>query len=49
MPRKCLLGILNRKIYVRPNSAEAGSEQDIAKYFMPASAIRAFISTEYRF
>jgi hypothetical protein len=47
---KCLLGIMSRKISVRPNSVEAGSEQkDIAKYFVPASAIRAFIPANYPF
>jgi hypothetical protein len=45
-----LLGIVSRKITVRPNTADAESEQkDIAKYFVPASTIRAFIPTEYRF
>jgi hypothetical protein len=48
--RKCLLGIMSRKLSVRPNSADAESkETDIAKYFVPASTIRAFIPTEYRF
>jgi Trypsin-like peptidase domain len=47
---KCLLGIMSRKIFVRANTADAESEQkDIAKYFVPASTIRAFIPTEYRF
>ena len=47
---KCLLGIMSRKISVRPTSADTGSEQkDIAKYFVPASVIRAFIPTEYPF
>jgi len=42
--------IMRRKIYVPANSADVGSEQkDIAKYFVPASIIRAFIPTEYRF
>jgi S1-C subfamily serine protease len=46
---KCLLGIMSAKISVRL-SAEAGGEQkDIAKYFVPASTIRAFIPTDYRF
>jgi len=45
--QKCLLGIMSRKIFTR---ADAGSEpKDIAKYFVPASTIRAFISKEYRF
>jgi Trypsin-like peptidase domain len=48
--QKCLLGIMSRKITVRPNTADAESkEKDIAKYFVPASTIRAFIPTEYRF
>jgi len=47
---KCLLGIISRKFFMRLNSGEAGSqEKDIAKYFVPASTIRAFIPTEYRF
>src|SRR5262249_37697262 len=48
--QKCLLGIMSRKIFVRPGSGDKESEQkDIAKYFVPASTIRAFIPTEYRF
>jgi len=48
--RKCLLGIVSRKISVRQKSADAGSEeQDIAKYFVPASTIRAFIPADYPF
>jgi Trypsin-like peptidase domain len=48
--QKCLLGIMSRKITVSPNSKAPESEQkDIAKYFVPASTIRAFIPTEYRF
>jgi hypothetical protein len=48
--QKCLLGIMSRKILVRSASADKESEQkDIAKYFVPASTIRAFIPTEYRF
>jgi len=48
--QKCLLGIMSRKIFVRPTSADKESEQkDIAKYFVPASTIRAFIPAEYRF
>jgi S1-C subfamily serine protease len=46
---KCLLGVMSRKISVPANSSPSGSEQDIAKYFVPASAIRAFIPAEYRF
>jgi hypothetical protein len=47
---KCLLGIISQKIFVRPASADKESEQkDIAKYFVPASTIRAFMPIEYRF
>ena len=47
---KCLLGIMSRKIFVPANSVDPESkEKDIAKYFVPASTIRAFIPTEYRF
>jgi hypothetical protein len=47
---KCLLGIMSRKISVRPNSADARSEQkDITKYFVPASTISAFIPADYPF
>jgi hypothetical protein len=47
---KCLLGIMSRKIQVLPSDAEAGREPtDLAKYFVPASTIAAFIPTEYRF
>jgi hypothetical protein len=48
--QKCLLGIVSRKIYVSPSSVAPESERkDIAKYFVPASTIRTFIPTEYRF
>jgi S1-C subfamily serine protease len=47
---KCLLGIMSRKIYVPANSADPESkEKDIAKYFVPASTIRVFMPTAYRF
>ena len=47
---KCLLGIMSRKIFVKPKGKDAeGQEKDIAKYFVPASTIRTFIPTEYRF
>jgi hypothetical protein len=43
-------GIMSRKISVRSNSADAASEEkDIAKYFVPASTIRAFIPADYPF
>jgi hypothetical protein len=44
--RKCLLGIMSRKITVTPTGG--GTPRDIAKYFVPAPAIRGFTS-EYRF
>jgi S1-C subfamily serine protease len=47
--QKCLLGIMSRKISVPSNRVDAGSMQDIAKYFVPASTIRAFIPADYRF
>ena len=48
--QKCLLGIMSRKITVSPTSgAPASEKKDIAKYFVPASAIRAFVPPEYRF
>jgi hypothetical protein len=47
---KCLLGIMSRKIVVKPKSGDAESEEKaIAKYFVPASTIRIFIPSEYRF
>jgi Trypsin-like peptidase domain len=47
---KCLLGIMSRKIFVPANREDPESkEKDIAKYFVPASTIRAFIPTAYRF
>jgi S1-C subfamily serine protease len=46
---KCLLGIMSAKIYVRPSAETGGEQRDIAKYFVPASTIRAFIPTKYRF
>jgi hypothetical protein len=48
--QKCLLGIISLKICQTPSSEAPESEhKDIAKYFVPASTIRAFIPTEYRF
>jgi hypothetical protein len=47
---KCLLGIVSKKLFVRLKTSDAENEEkDIAKYFVPASTIRAFIPTEYRF
>src|SRR5262249_20648841 len=48
--QKSLLGIMSRIINVPAKSEDPESkEKDIAKYFVPASTIRAFIPTEYRF
>jgi S1-C subfamily serine protease len=47
--RKCLLGIMSRKIQVRDNNDPRSELKDLAKYFVPASAIRAFIPSENRF
>ena len=48
--RKWLLGIISQKISVRANSADPASEEkNIAKYFVPASTIRAFIPANYPF
>jgi hypothetical protein len=47
--RKCLLGIMSRKIQVRPNNDPEGEPKDLAKYFVPASTIGPFIPREYRF
>jgi hypothetical protein len=46
--RKCLLGIMSARIFNRPMGANA-KEKDIAKFFVPASTIAAFIPTEDRF
>jgi S1-C subfamily serine protease len=47
---KCLLGIMSRKISVRSKNANGEDrEKDIAKYFVPVSAIRAFIPGDVRF
>jgi Trypsin-like peptidase domain len=48
--RKCLLGIMSRKIQARALGPDSKVElRDIAKYFVPASIIREFIPAEYRF
>jgi hypothetical protein len=47
--RKCLLGIMSRKIQVRTNGDPRGELKDLAKYFVPASTISAFIPSEYNF
>jgi hypothetical protein len=40
---------MSRKIHVPGDGADGGSEQDVAKYFVPVPTIRAFMPTEYRF
>jgi hypothetical protein len=48
--RKCLLGIMSRKIFIRPNNAKGPlKERDLAKYFVPAATIAAFIPSGYRY
>ena len=48
--QKCLLGIMSGKIQVSQKSGDTVAEpRDIAKYFVPASIIAAFIPAEYRF
>jgi hypothetical protein len=48
--RKCLLGIMSRKIQVRSSPFDPGSKLiDVAKYFVPAKTIGEFIPSEYRF
>jgi hypothetical protein len=47
--QKCLLGIMSRKIQVRPYNDPRGELKDLAKYFVPASTIAAFIPSEHRF
>jgi hypothetical protein len=42
--RKCLLGIMSQKI----TSHMPEGDKDIAKYFVPAAAIRDFIPAEFR-
>lgn len=44
--RKCLLGIVSRKISTR--AVGTHQARDIATYFVPASEIRAFIPAEYK-
>lgn len=42
---RCLLGIMSRKISqtIKNNATGASATQDIAKYFVPAAEIRAFL------
>jgi hypothetical protein len=44
---KCLLGIMSRKMQVPSSGEPGGVPRDIAKYFVPASAIAAFIPAKY--
>jgi hypothetical protein len=46
--RRCLLGIMSRKIQVRPNGDRSKEPKDLAKYFVPASVIRSFLPVEYQ-
>jgi hypothetical protein len=49
--QKCLLGIMSQKFSqsrTRPDTGEV-EVHDIAKYFVPASAIVSFMPTEFRF
>jgi hypothetical protein len=48
--RKCLLGIMSRKISEYRTDKDTGKRElhDIAKYFVPASVISQFISPELR-
>ena len=49
--RKCLLGIMSRKISQIRTREETGIKEthDIAKYFVPASTIADFMPAEFRF
>ena len=49
--RRCLLGIMSRKISLSRVRPETGKTEttDIAKYFVPASTIAAFIPAELHF
>jgi S1-C subfamily serine protease len=48
---KCLLGIISQKISQSRTRADTGEVEvhDIAKYFIPASAIVSFMPSEFRF
>jgi hypothetical protein len=47
---KCLLGIMSRKISLTRTLSDSGKTEtrDIAKYFVPASEIAAFLPTDLR-
>jgi hypothetical protein len=41
---------MSRKIFIRPNNAKGPlKERDLAKYFVPAATITAFIPSGYRY
>ena len=48
--RKCLLGIMSRKISQSQTRADTGKSEtrDIAKYFVPAAQIAAFLPADLR-
>jgi hypothetical protein len=46
---KCLLGIMSFKVQARPKADPGAEPHDIAKYFVPAPTIAAFIPPNYRF
>lgn len=48
--RKCLLGIMSRKISQSQTRADTGKSEtrDIAKYFVPAAEIAAFLPADLR-
>ena len=47
--KKCLLGIMSRKITQTRTDTGSKVTYDIAKYFVPASKIADFLPAEYRF
>jgi hypothetical protein len=49
--RRCLLGIMSRKISQSRTRTDTGNAEtrDIAKYFVPASAIAAFMPADFQF
>ena len=49
--RKCLLGIMSRKISQSQAGAGTGKSEtrDVAKYFVPAAEIAAFLPADLRF
>jgi hypothetical protein len=46
---KCLLGIMSFKVQARPRNDPGAEPHDIAKYFVPAPTIAAFIPPNHRF